>query len=167
MEHLTKENRLSLMQSMNKPFIITGTVFEITNRPLYYSIILVPYMNGPSDPYFVSVRLYKEDSDLTDQDYNWFRMVEPYMTIEVEVCREHRRFSDTTINRVKRIWSVIARSSIPVQYCPVHDSFNFLMDKNSPLQCCAELHRLIITYTPLITREEYLAKRKEDSNEDI
>ena len=166
MEHLTKENRLSLMQSMNKPFIITGTVFEITNHALYYSIILVPYMNGPSDPYFVSVRLYKEDSDLTDQDYNWFRMVEPYMTIEVEVCREHKRFIDTTINRVKRIWSVIARSSVPVQYCPTYDSFNFAMNENSPIQCCGERHDIILSYTPLKTRAEYL-KRKEDSNEDI
>ena len=167
MKTFSPEDYNDLMHSIQIPMIISGTVFEITNHALYYSILLVPYMNGPNDPQFVAVRLYKNDPSINPSDYKWIKQIEPYNEIEIEVKRVYDSYHDLTHIRLIRIWAISKKSSIPVQYCPVHDSFNFLMDKNSPLQCCAELHRLIITYTPLITREEYLAKRKEESNEDI
>ena len=167
MKPFTPEDYSDLMHSLQIPMIISGTVFEITNHALYYSILLVPYMNGPSDPQFVAIRLYKNDLNITQSEYDWIKQIEPYDTIELEIKRIYDSYHDLTHIRLIRIWAISKRSSIPVQYCPVHDSFNFLMDKHSPLQCCAEPHKPIITYTPILTRNAYLAKRKEDPNEDI
>ena len=170
MKTFTREDYNDLMHSIQVPMIISGTVFEITNHALYYSILLVPYMNGPNDPQFVAVRLYKNDPDVLKgyiNYYDWIKFIEPYYTLELEVKRVYDSYHDNTHIRFVKVWSTSTRSSIPVQYCPVHDSFNFLMDKDSPLQCCAEPHKPIITYTPILTRNEYLANRKEDYNEDI
>ena len=166
MKTFSPEDYKYLMHSIQVPMIISGTVFEITNHALYYSILLVPYMNGPNDPQLMSTRLYKNDPSIDPSDYEWIKHIEPYNEIEIEVKRVYDSYHDLTHIRLIRIWTVSKRSSIPVQYCPNHDSFNFLCDDNL-LQCCAEPHEPIVTYTPLITREEYLAKRKEGSNEGI
>ena len=163
MKTFTPEDYSTLMHNINITMIISGTVFEITNHALYYSILLVPYMDGPNSPHFIAIRLYKNDPDIIQSDYDWIKQIEPYDTIEIEVKRIYDSYRDLTHIRLIRIWAISKRSSIPVQYCPIRDFFNFILDENSPIQCCGESHEPIISYTPLITREEYLKKKGENN----
>ena len=147
--------------SSNGTFLVRGTVCEITNYPLYYSILVVPFMNVNNDPYYIPVRVYKNNPNITKEEYNWIKQIEPYMSIDVEVKRENQLYMHMTINKLIRLWSVSARSYIPVQYCPTHDSFYLLLDSKSPIQCCTESHEPIVSYTPIMAREKYLENRKE------
>ena len=155
---LTKENIFDIFLN-DKPTEIKGDVMEIVERPLYYRVILVPFMFEDKHLVFVSVDFYKEDT-LTENSWKLFYDMKPYSSIKVRAVQNHKYTS--RVFTAKELVCVNTHKTVNyVQYCKYCDTFSFVNGPNDYRQCCKDNGSgLTITRTPLETRAKILNKYK-------
>ena len=85
---LTKENMFDVFLN-DKPIEIKGDVAEIIERPLYYRVMIIPFMLEDHQPAYISVDFYKEDT-LTENSWKLFYEMKPFTSIKVRAAQNHK-----------------------------------------------------------------------------
>lgn len=155
---LTKENMFDVFLN-DKPIEIKGDVAEIIERPLYYRVMIIPFMLEDHQPAYISVDFYKEDT-LTENSWKLFYEMKPFTSIKVRAAQNHK-YSFRVFTANELICVNTHKTINYIQYCKYCDTFTFVESPTDYRQCCRDNGSgLTITKTPLETRAKILNKYK-------
>ena len=120
--------------SMSESVILTVSVVEIIERPLYFRIIGALEITS-IDSNYVAIDIKKNDW-FSDKDWISFRTLAPLDGVKVVVKRSIKDFMSFTLRSIVHI----SKMETPhyVQYCDKCDEFEFVENIDAFKQCCAD-----------------------------